>query len=220
MRAPDSPGICVDSPLVRQTIAAVVRNALTVGGFTRVALLADGSPEAEFCADLLQQHLGPEAVVSVAAEEDTLESVLRLLPRGLSREQVAGEWRRLLARLVPDAISAAATNKTALLLGGRLPPEPLLPLGDLYASEIEEVAGGWSAPAKVQQIAEAAGGITRLDAMLRRRLERRDPDALLPLGEALAADVEEALATSRWFRLNPLLVPKLGGRTLGVDLFE
>ena len=220
MRAPDPAGICVDSALVKRTIAAVVRNALAVGGFTRVALLADGSPEAKFCADLLEQHLGLEAVVSVAAEEDNLESVLRLLPRALSREQVAGEWRRLLARVVPNALSAAATNKTALLLGGPLPPEPLLPFGDLYASEIEGMAGGWSAPRRVRQFAEAAGGMARLDAMLRGRLERRDPDALHPLGEALAAEVEEALATSRWFRLTPLLVPKLGVRTLGVDLFE
>lgn len=204
---------------VGAVIGAVARQALEDWGARRVALLDDGSPEAELASALLLEALGADAVVRVRAEEGDLESLL-LLSGAVLPDLARAEAARLRARLLPDALPAHPANKTALLLGGPLPPEPLLPLGDLYAAEVEELAGGWSAPAAVRELAELCGGIARLDDALRRRMDRRDPgglDALPPEARQRAAD---ALARGAASRLWPRVVPKIGHRTLGADLLQ
>ncbi|MGE5863511.1 MAG: hypothetical protein ACM32J_00290 [Rhizobacter sp.] len=135
--------------------------------------------------------------------------------------QALGEQRVWRAAAGGRGLTAHPASKTVLLL----PPEvtaPLLPLGDLYASQVEALAGSWSAPAAVQALAARAGGIAALDAALQRWLEeRRAPaEAFTPLGPELAAELLERLERSRAARWRPGLVPKLGSRTLGVDLYE
>lgn len=203
-----------------EVIGAVARQALADWGAERIALLDDASPEAALATRLLE--LGPAAVplVRVAISAAQLESLLQLLPPSQDPERVAAEARRLNARLLGGDLPALPENKTALLLGGPLPPEPLLPLGDLYASEVAELAGGWSAPREIRELAESAGGIERLDAALRERLEERNPAGLAALPLATRAAVEQALVRGRASRLFPRIVPKIGWRTLGVDLFE
>jgi len=202
-----------------EMVAAVARQALSDWGAERVALLDDGSPEAGLAATLLAP-LGPERLARLDVRTD-VEPLLHLLPRTHAPERVGREWARLRMRLEADALSAAPDNKTVLLLGGALPPEPFLPLGDLYASEVAELAGGWSAPEEVRALAEAAGGIERLDAALRSLVDRRDPagvDALLPAG--VGDELRRRFERGRASRLTLRLVPKVGYRTLGVDLFE
>lgn len=82
------------------------------------------------------------------------------------------------------------------------------------------LAGSWSAPAEARRIAEAAGGIEALDAALARRFEGRDPRALDALPAEAAKLVESALKRGRASRFAPRVVPKLGTRTLCVDLYE
>lgn len=216
---------------IGELIGAVVRQALAARGLRRVALLDDGSPEAAWTARILAAQLGEESVVRVAATERQLEPVLQALRAAPDPCTVAAaeavdaaaaldELRRLRARLLADALVANPANKTALLLGGPLPPEPLLPLGDLYASQVAELAGGWSAPAAVRELASAAGGVERLDAALHQRIDRRDPHGLDGLGAELKAAIEAALARGAAARVYPCVVPKLAARTLGVDLFE
>jgi hypothetical protein len=205
---------------IGEVVAAVVAQALADRGATRVALLDDGSPEATLAARLLEGRLTPGALVRVASPPPALEPVLHRSGTKAGGEELLHELRRLHSRLLPDAVAASATSKTALLLGGELPPEPLLPLGDLFASEVRSLAGGWSAPAGVRALAEEAGGIERLDAALRARLDGRDPDGLLLLPAPLRARVEALLARGRAARAHPRIVPKLGVRTLCVDLFE
>ncbi|HEU4559850.1 MAG TPA: hypothetical protein VFS20_18505, partial [Longimicrobium sp.] len=130
------------------------------------------------------------------------------------------EIRRLRARLTPGALAAHPANKTALLLNATLPPEPLLPLGDLWASEVAELAGGWSAPGTVTRIAGQAGGIEALDDALRAYVDRRDPAGLDALPTEAADAVRRVLAAGRGARMHPVIVPKVGTRTLGVDLFD
>ena len=139
---------------------------------------------------------------------------------GEDAPRAAEELRRMRARLVADAVPAHPASKTVLLLGGELPPEPLLPLGDLWAAEVAELAGGWSAPPSVARIAEAAGGIEALDAALAAYFDRRDPRGLHALAPEARRAVAAALAAGRASRRWPRTVPKLGARTLGVDLFE
>ena len=204
---------------IAEVVGAVARQALADRGMKRIALLDDGSPEAGLAARLLEGALGADAVVRVAARPGEVEPVLHALG-AVSPPRAEEELRRMRARLLEDALPAHPANKTALLLGGELPPEPLLPLGDLWAGEAAALAGGWSAPEPVRRLAGAAGGIEALDAALARLVDGRDPAALDALPGAAAAEVRRALAAGRASRLFPRLVPKLGTRTLGVDLFE
>lgn len=204
---------------IGEIVGAVARQALADRGAARIALLDGGGPEAELAARLLAAAVGAERVVRVTAGDAEVESLLHLAPAGgaeCAREEVA----RVRTRLMADAIPAHPANKTALLLGGELPPEPLLPLADLWATEVAELAGGWSGPVEVHRIAALAGGIEALDAALRAWAEGRDPAALGRLPAEAAQAVARALARGRASRLHPRIVPKISTRTLTIDLFE
>lgn len=117
-----------------------------------------------------------------------------------------------------DFLLAGTANKTSILLSGTLPIQPLLPLGDLYASQVAELAGAatlppclrGSSPAQIRAVDEA------LEAYLEEGFEKDEVfgEFAPPLGER----IQEALALSRraW-RFGPL-IPKLGRGTLGLDL--
>jgi hypothetical protein len=205
---------------IGEAVGAVARQALLDRGARRVALLDDGSPEAALASRFLAAALGNDAVVRVSVDGAELEPLLHLLPPGLPRERLEDELRRMKARLLEGALAAHSANKTELLLGAALPPEPLLPLGDLYASEVASLCGGWSASSEVRALAESAGGVEALDAALRRWLDGRDPAALNALPAAAAEQVERRFRAGRAARLASRIVPKLGTRTLGVDLLE
>lgn len=203
-----------------EIIAAVARQCLADRGARRIALLDDESPEADFAARILGASLGDEGVVRVGVRRWEVEPLLHLAGPEASPERVHDEVRRLRARLVPDAVVANPANKTELLLGGELPPEPFLPLGDLYASEVAELAGGWSASPEVRAVAQSVGGVEALDAALRRWVDGRAPAGLDDLPPHVAALVELRFAAGRPSRMAPRLVPKVGGRTIGLDLFQ
>jgi hypothetical protein len=201
-----------------ELVGAVARQALADRGARQVALLDDGGPEAALAAELLASALDPDAVVRVAHGFAEMEPLLRAVDADAGR--VAEEARRMRARLVDDAVLAHPASKTVLLLAERLPPEPFLPLGDVYASEVARLTGGWSAPAAVRALAEEAGGVEALDAALARWLEARDPAGLDALPPTAAARVRAAFTAGRAERTHPRTVPKLGRRTLFADLWE
>lgn len=205
---------------IGEAIGAVARQALADRGAHRVALLDDGSPEAALAERFLASALGNDAVVRIFVDGPELEPLLHLLPSGVSHERLEDEARRMKARLLEGALTAHPANKTELLLGAALPPEPLLPLGDLYASEVAGLCGGWSASAEVRALAAAAGGVEALDAALRRWLDGRDPAGLDALPAEATEQVRRRFRAGRAARLAPRIVPKLGTRTLGVDLLE
>jgi hypothetical protein len=204
---------------VAEVVGAVARQALADRGMTRIALLDDGGPEAALAARLLARTLGDGAVVRVTADGAGVEPFLPHAD-GVAAWRVAEEVRRLRARLMDGALAAHPASKTALLLRGELPPEPLLPLGDLWATDVAALAGGWSAPPEILEVAEAAGGIDALDAALRGWMDGRDAAALDRLPREAADRVRAMLAAGRASRRNPRIVPKLGGRTLCIDLME
>jgi hypothetical protein len=204
---------------VAQVIGAVARQALADRWCTRVALLDDGGPEAGFAARILAAELGMDGVVLVGAAEGEVEPILHLLG-SIPAARAADEVRRLKARAMDGALPAHPANKTALLLGREIPPEPLLPLGDLYASDVARLAVGWSVPPDVAAMAAAAGGMEALDEALRGWIDRRQASALDALPADTAEAVRRAFAAGRAARTWPRLVPKLGYRTLGVDLHE
>ncbi|HEX6038216.1 hypothetical protein [Longimicrobium sp.] len=204
---------------IAEIVGAVARQALADRGAARIALLDDGGPEAALAARLLERALDDGAVVRVTADGAGVEPFLPH-PGAVPRWRVEDEARRLRARLMDGVVAAHPANKTALLLGGELPPEPLLPLGDLWATDVAAMAGGWSAPPEVGALADAAGGIEALDDALRRRIDGRDPRGLDRLPRDVAERIRILLAAGSAARRVPRIVPKLAGRTIGIDLME
>lgn len=177
---------------VAAVVAAVVRQAVRDAGAAGVLVREPGSHEGRLVREWC------EDVVPAGEHEHAL---------------LRGERE--------DALTAHPANKTALLLGGRIPPEPLLPVGDLYASQIEALAGGWTAPAVVRELAERAGGIAALDGALAALVDERRAagPALATLPPAVRPAVLAAFEQGRFARRRVGIVPKLGARTLGIDLF-
>ena len=186
-------------------IGGVIVQALSDARASGAVLLDDGSFEAALAERLLRPALGDRLAV-LAIEGTSSAAVLR-------GAAVVAETR-------PDALCAHPVNKTAALLGGA-PPVPLLPLADLWASDVEQLAQGCSLPERVRAAADAAGGIVAFDRALRRYVERRMP------AERAFDELPDARGTilalwedTRFSRRRLGLVPKLGARTLGVDLFD
>jgi len=215
---------------ISDVVTAVAKQMLLDRGAERFALLDDGSTESTLAAEWLSAALGADAVVRVRGDARSVDSLLQPhraaaadQPRAahqVERARAEAEVRRLHARLVPGAVVANPANKTALLLGGAPPPDPFFPLGDLYASEVALLAGGWTAPADVREIAAACGGVGPLDDALRGLVDHRNAAALERLGPENRRSVAAALARGRAARVFGTVVPKIGTRTLGVDLFE
>jgi hypothetical protein len=193
---------------VGSVLRAVAAQALRDRGLERIALLDDGGPEAALAARLLG-----------AAGEGTLVVVSGPGEPG-DEPRLAEERRRFRARLVEGALTAHPVSKTVLLLSLLPPPEPLLPLADLWATEVEALQGAWSAPADLLALAGAAGGVAALDCALRAWADGRRPDGLDALPEPSRSEVRRRLLLGAAGRRWPVLVPKLGPRTVGADLHE
>jgi hypothetical protein len=192
---PDSSGGRIAGSRIGRIVGTVCTEAVRASGATGVVVLDDWTPEGELAYEWLVAALGEDRVWRAASHGDNVDG------------------RALLAHPV---------NRTALLLGGRPPLADLLPLGDVGASHVEALSGSCSAPDSVRELARAAGGPGPLDTALARLLEERRPasEALAGLDPDVARRLLDCLDAGRWFRLYPRLVPKLGFRTLGIDLFD
>jgi len=231
-------GPVADAPAgARERVAGVVglavRQAVADAGAAGVALLDDGSPEAalaaEWCAAALGNgavwRVGPPPPAEAARLAERLVADVAGLSEGAPRpapDGVAAELHRCRARLVAaarHALLAHPANKTALLLARALPPEPLLPLGDLYASQVQALAGAWTGPPEVVELAGAAGGVARLDRALAAFVDARAAaeEAFAGLPAALRDAVLRRIREGRFGRRQIGLIPKLGARTLGID---
>ena len=116
-----------------------------------------------------------------------------------------------------DALLLSTASKTELLLGG-VPRADVHPLGDLYASELEPFCGSVGVSPPIDELAERAG-LPALDRALRRLLdERRDPEAAFAHAPQIRNDVLQLLERTRFHRSRIGVVPKIGARTLGIDL--
>jgi hypothetical protein len=109
-------------------------------------------------------------------------------------------------------------NKSCLLLSGALPTQPILPLGDVYASEVRSMAGSCTLPPCL--LDASPGTLQDVDRALRAYLEEGfgQDDAFDGLAEPLRREVLAGLTRARkaWHPLP--LVPKLSRATLGLDL--
>ncbi len=212
---------------VARVVGGVVRQALADAGARTLILIDDGSPEASLARAWCTASLGPDAVVCARGALQADVAVALAARRELSHlapDDLAAEIRRFEARLLSDggssALVANPVSKTTLLLNAAPLPEPLLPLGDLYATDVRELAGDWSAPAPVRALADKAGGIEALDGALRAHFDERRPlpDCLARLPEPARGPLARAIVAGRFGRRRVGIVPKLGPHTLGIDL--
>ncbi|MGQ0813620.1 MAG: hypothetical protein ACT4O1_04065 [Gemmatimonadota bacterium] len=117
-------------------------------------------------------------------------------------------------------LTVAGASKTALLLGTAGSAD-VLPLGDLYHSQLVVLIGAVPLPPVVAELAHACGGAETLDHALQRFFdERRDwAAATNELAPAARHMLEHQLDAARFRRARVGIVPKLGARTLGIDLY-
>lgn len=207
-------------------VAEVVGQAVRDAGAAGVVLMDDGSPEASLAAEWCALGVGADAVWRVPRPrpEEARTCIAAFEAEADETASAVEEAHRFRCRLVAatrGALVAHPANRTVLLLAPPPPPEPLLPLGDLYASQVAALAGEWTGPPALERLAHAVGGISVLDAALHAWLEERRPfEAVVEsLGAEAAAEVRRAFETGRFWRRRAGLVPKLGSRTLGIDLF-
>jgi hypothetical protein len=191
-------------------VSGVVGAALRDAAARRLFLVYDGSPEAGLCSAWLTAGL-PDGVLRPVAAAD-LHGVESPLQHVQGAEAI-----RALARTLARAeggLVAGPANRTTLLLAPDAAPDAILPVGDLWASRIDALAGNWSGPPEVTELADRLGGVEELDRALAAWLAGR------PLG--VGADLErpliEALRRGRVGRRWPRLVPKLENRTAWIDL--
>ena len=200
-------------------VAEVIREADAHG----VVLASSPRPETAllerwFTAAAITVRIPDAEIVRVVA--DSLEASLA----GDASEAEARsneEAHRAAARVIANReglIPVSAANKTELIWSERLPPEPLLPLGDLYASQIHTLAGACSAPPPLVDI--EPDRLRAVDKALAQVVDHgvRPDIAFAELPSELRDAAFFAMQRSAWKGTLPPVVPKLGRRTLGVDL--
>jgi hypothetical protein len=202
---------------VGRVVGAVLRQAVADAKAQGILVLEPETPEARLLMGWSVAVLGEARVWRVEREPAGSEAG-RTPAR---REELHRAVGRVMAR-DRSALLAHPINKTTLLLDGPIPPEPVLPLGDLYASRIDAAAGGWTGSDALRELADKAGGIVALDAALERLVEGRMPAerAFADLPEPVRTDILQRWEDGRFWRRRVGLVAKLGVRTPGIDLFE
>jgi hypothetical protein len=200
---------------IRSVVCDVLIEAVRSAGADGIVVLDDWTDDGELTYEWLTGAMGESRIWRGAA----LASNVHGTELERSDAQMLGAWRLARERSV---LLAHPASKTALLLGGALPRADVFPLGDLYASQVAELADGVSIPDEVAALARRAGGIERLDAALGRLVDARMPPAaaLDVLERDVANELLQLYARGRYSRMRPRLVPKLSARTLGTDLFD
>lgn len=222
----------MDPTRPRTIITGVLREALRATGRSGI-ILSGGGPEGK----LLEGWLADAEIPCRLPDPFTLGKVRELLDSmpGRARARVEVEtpatdgedpgpsaeaaWLSgwVLAR-DGDLLLAGTANKTVLLLSSLRPIQPLLPLGDLYASEITDLAGACTRPAclRGKSLDELRAVDRALEAYYGEGFGAEE--AFGGLKPDLRAAVVAALVETR-ARWHPgMLIPKLGNATLGLDL--
>lgn len=153
------------------------------------------------------------------AMTDAAVPALRLVEPASPASRLIERWCGVSFQAGAPALAVSAASKTDLLLAVTDAPADLYPLGDMFATEVAGFAGTAPLRAELAALAEAAGGLARLDAAMRRLLdERRPADAAFADIPHIREAVLARLQATRFRRAHLGVIPKLGGRTIGIDL--
>lgn len=196
---------------IRRVICAVVAQAVQDAGAGGVVVLEDWTPEGELVYEWLVSALGEDRVWRAASLASNVHGAD-------ADANLVEAWRAARDR---SALLAHPASKTALLLGGALPRADLFPFGDVYATQVTELAGAWTVPPQLAELIGAAG-LAAVDRALVRVVDGRAEwtDAVFGMPDEAADELKRRYEAGRWFRTRARLVPKLTSRTLGIDLFD
>ncbi len=194
---------------VARIVSGAVRQALVDAGASGLIVLEDETPEARLLLRWCKGHGVEASPAPPGAAQAEDRAVALELQRAAARIE-AGRRGLLLAHPV---------NATALWFGA-VPPDPMLPLGDVPATWILAFAGACTVPDFVRELADRVGGLEELDRIAHGWLERREAFAVATRGIAKddAAAIRRRFESARFWRRRAGLVPKLGHRTVGHDL--
>jgi hypothetical protein len=144
--------------------------------------------------------------------------VLQLVEGTAPAAQLIERWCNIELHADSGGLPVSAASKTELLLAGPGAPANLYPLGDLYSSDLAQW-GVIELHDELRALSREAGGIEPLDRVLRRLLdERRPADAAFADLPHIRDAVMTRLQKTRFRRANLGIVPKVGARTIGIDL--
>lgn len=154
------------------------------------------------------------------AMRDSGRSALRLVGEATTEAALIERWCDISFSREAASLTVTASSKTALLLAGPDQAVDLAPLGDLYFSEIARFCRGCRLTGSVAEFSKAAGSPEILDDCLRKLLdERRSPHAAFAAAPHLREPVLRRLQQTRFRRGRAGIIPKIGPRTIGIDLF-
>lgn len=201
-----------------EIVVRVLRGVLADRGAAGVVLAAPPGPERELLAGWLAAG-GIEVSVPEPERAAAVEAALEARDRDpkLAREEAHRAVARVTARS-RGLLVAGCWNRTALLLAGAdLPPDPVLPLGDLPAGRVLELVGACSLPRPFTSLASDPRALRAVEDFLHHR-EGRLPGPAPELPPGVAGPLLERLAAARWVVGSPRVIPRLGARTPGEDL--
>lgn len=152
------------------------------------------------------------------ALEDARRNALALVDPPSAASQLIERWCGIGFTDADSALTVSAASKTELLLATDTPSADLYPLGDLYARDLAGF-GVRTLATDLQELAQLAGGVEKLDGALHKLLdERRVADAAFADLPHIRDAVMTRLQKTRFRRAHLGIVPKLGARTIGIDL--
>lgn len=197
--------------IVGEVVAAEVARTRSRG----VILASPPGPEADLLARWLPSSL-PLRYADPGAVSDVAGALAAADAPGTHVEALAWQVVARAQSLSQGLLPLGTTNKTALLLEDTPLPARVLPLGDVWATDVKRWAGGAALPAVLR--GATAEEVVLAEHALRQYLEEgvAPGDAFNPLG-SLAAPVRAALDAAEHHRRG-LVVPKLERWTAGIDL--
>lgn len=204
----------------RSIVLGVLDEALRRSGANGV-VVAGRDPEGE----LLSRWVTGAGIPLQAPAEEEVALFREALLATSSGPAIPGhrslEAYRMAARALAgrsDLLLLGTATKTAILLSPGLPPEPILPVGDLFATDVLEIQGECSVPPCLEDASESV--LRTVDKALQRYLEgdMAIGDAFSQVDQPLRSVLEDTLQrVRRWWILRPL-VPQFRSCTLGIDL--
>jgi hypothetical protein len=218
------PGLRDRVPLL---VVGVLREALRSTG-CRGFVISGAGPEDALVGTWLQEERIPWAAPSptslLRAREllspgtDPRSRPQPSAPAPESAELSSREIAGLALALSRNLLLLSGANKTCLLLAPHRHVAPIVPLGDLYASQVLDHCGSCTLPPFLQ--GQPEGTVRAVDTALRDYFEGGFPrsEVFSPLAGPIREGVVRGLEAARRSGRFRSLVPKLGKATLGIDL--